>query len=85
MIIKVKIIPNASKDEIVELNDDLLKIKISSPPIDGKANKKLIDFLSNHFKINKSSIRILKGLKSKIKEIEINNLDKLELNESKLL
>ncbi len=79
-----KISPNAKKNEIIKDNDGI-KIKITAQPIDGKANKALIDFLSKNFKIPKTSIKILKGETSKDKTIlfETEDEEKIKLlNES---
>ena len=60
LIAKVKIIPNSSKNDIV-LEDEFVKVKITAQPVENKANKALIEFLSKSFKIPKTSIEILKG------------------------
>ena len=46
-------------------------VKVNAPAKEGKANKKLVEILSKHFSKPKSSIRIVKGLTSKNKVIEI--------------
>lgn len=78
LIVKLKISPNASKNEIIK-TDDGVKVKITAQPVDGKANKCLIEFLSKNFKIPKSSIEILRGETSKEKTllIKINDDDKI--------
>ena len=68
IIINIKISPNAKKNEIIN-EGEISKIKITAQPIDGKANKALIEFLSKNFKIPKTSIKILKGETSKEKTI----------------
>jgi len=49
----------------------VLKVRLTSPPVEGKANKQLITFLSENFKVKKSEIKIVAGLKSREKLIEI--------------
>lgn len=58
---------NAHKSEIVGLYNDTLKIKIKAPPVDGKANKEIISFLSETLNIAQKNIEILKGDKNKNK------------------
>ncbi|QIV95329.1 hypothetical protein EDC55_11837 [Allofrancisella inopinata] len=70
--ISVYIQPNSSKSEICGEHNGSLKIKISSPAVDGKANKVVIDFLSKHFKIKKKDIAIVKGITSRHKIIALN-------------
>lgn len=74
LLIRIKIIPNSSKNEII-LEDEFIKIKITAQPIENKANKALIEFLSKLLKIAKSNIEIVKGENSKEKTlfISINN------------
>ena len=71
IIIKVKIIPGSSKNKIIGIYADTLKIAITSPPVEGKANKKCISYLSKHFDIAKSKIEILSGKNSRNKLIKI--------------
>lgn len=68
LIVNIKISPNSKKNEIVR-EEEYTKIKITAQPIDGKANKALIEFLSKNFKIPKTSIKILKGETSKEKTV----------------
>lgn len=82
LIITLRISPNASKNEIIK-SEGILKVKITAQPIDGKANKALIEFLSKKFKVSKSSFEILKGQTSKEKTILIKNADSLRLDEIK--
>ena len=70
-ILKIKVQPNASKNEIVGMWQDMLKIKVTAPPESGKANQACIELLARQLGIPKSSIRIVKGLKNREKNIEI--------------
>ena len=70
IIIDVKVVPNSSKNS-VSTEGDFLKIKITAPPVDNKANKALIDYLSKLLKISKSSITLLSGETSKHKRFEL--------------
>ncbi len=65
--------PKASKDQIVGLHDNELKITITAPPIDGQANAHLLKFLSKTFKVPKSSIVLEKGELNRHKQILIPN------------
>ncbi len=72
MIIKAKIQANSKKNEIVgNLPDGTVKIKIAAPAIEGRANIKLIKFLSKKYHVPKSQIQILHGENNKIKLIKI--------------
>lgn len=82
LIVNIKISPNSKKNEIIK-EKELVKIKITAQPIDGKANKALIEFLSKNFKIPKTSIKILKGETSKEKTILFETQDEEKLTKLK--
>ena len=86
IIVNIKISPNAKKNEIIKTSEGI-KIKINALPIDGKANKVLIEFLSKQFKIPKTFIKIIKGETSKDKTIQFITSDesKTELIKSSLI
>ena len=70
--IKIRVLPRSSKNEVVgEMADGTLKVKLTAPPIDGKANDALIKLLAKHFNVAKSKIKIAAGATSKNKTIEI--------------
>ncbi len=71
IILKVYLQPKSSKNEVVGPYRDGIKIKITAPPIEGKANEALIKFLSKEFKISPSSVEIVKGHNSREKIIRI--------------
>lgn len=79
LILNIRISPNSSKNIILK-DETGLKIKLTAQPIEGKANKALIEFLSKQLKIPKTSIEILKGETSKEKTllIKIFDNDKIE-------
>ncbi|GAG76212.1 unnamed protein product [marine sediment metagenome] len=68
---KVRVQPGASKNEIVGVQEDALKIRINAAPVKRKANKALIDFLAEKLGIRKSEIEIISGHTSKIKKIKV--------------
>ena len=61
LIISVRVQPRAANDTFAEYNDEYIKVRITAPPIDGKANAHLIAFLSKAFKVAKSGIQLLSG------------------------
>ena len=68
---RVRVQPGASKNEIVGVQEDTLKIRINAPPVKGKANKALISFLAQKLEVRKSEIEIISGCTSKIKKIKV--------------
>lgn len=80
LIVRLKIVPNSSKNDIIRENDGL-KIKITAQPIENKANKALVEFLSKKLKIAKSNITIIKGGTSKEKTLLIKGIKEVEFTE----
>ena len=78
MQIDIKVIPGAKKNAIKQERDiwegDAWKVYVSAPAVDGKANKALIGLLADYFKVRKSQIEIIKGLKSRHKTINIKGI-----------
>lgn len=75
VIIKLKISPNASKNQIITENE-IIKLKVTAQPIENKANKAVIEYLSKMLKVPKTSVSIVKGDTSKEKTIFIKTSDK---------
>jgi len=77
--LSVRIIPNASKTEVAGKEGATWKIRVSAPPIEGRANEALVDFLSDVLDVPKTSIQIIKGYSSKQKILDIpGNIQDLE-------
>lgn len=71
LVLRCYLQPKAAQDEIVGPHDGWLKIRITAPPIDGKANTQLIHFLSKAFGVAKSGISLQKGQASRQKTVTI--------------
>ncbi len=63
------VLPRAKKDEISGIHGNALKIRTTAPPVEGKANKSVINILAKRLKIAKSRIKIISGETSRNKEI----------------
>ena len=71
MLVKIHVIPRSKHVEVKKVSEDSLRIKVLSPPVDGRANNELIAVLGRYYNKPKSAIRIRKGLRSRNKVIEI--------------
>ena len=69
--LKIKVEPRSSRKGISGVVGDAIKIKVNAPPVGGAANEELIEVLSEEFGIKKTSIRILRGMSSRNKVVEI--------------
>ena len=74
MILHVKVTPNASKNEIVGWEGELLRMRIRGVPEKGRVNEELIAFLAKYLKIAKSQIEIVSGHTSRLKRVKIEGL-----------
>ena len=75
LIFNVRVVPRASKSEIVGEYDGALKVRISAPPVDGAANAELTKILSKKLNVPKSAVGIIGGQTSKQKQVLINGID----------
>lgn len=70
IILHIKVIPNAKKSSIVEENGRM-KVHLTAPAVDGKANDALISFLAKHYKVKSHAVTLLKGFKNREKLVQI--------------
>ncbi len=70
-VFRVRVQPGASKNEIVGVQQDALKIRISAPPVQGKANRALVQFLAEQLEVRPSQVEILNGHTTRRKTIHI--------------
>lgn len=70
-ILNIKVIAGAKKNSIEEYEREIIKIKINKPAVEGKANKAIIEYLSEILNIPKNNISILKGEKNSLKSLQI--------------
>lgn len=70
MKIRVKMKPNSRTEELGQ-EDDSFIVKVKEPPREGKANQAVIKLLAQHFGVPQSQVRIISGLRSRNKVIEV--------------
>ncbi len=75
-ILKVYLQPKSSKNEIVGSYRDGIKVKVTAPPVEGKANEALIRFLAKELGVSQSCVEIIRGEHSREKTLKISgNVD----------
>jgi uncharacterized protein (TIGR00251 family) len=77
----IKVQPRARKTAITGTVGDALKISLTAPPVDGKANQAVIEFFSDIFKIPRSSVSIASGETSRLKVIRIRGTNKMAVEQ----
>ena len=70
----VKVQPRGRKNAITGMVGDALKLALTAPPVEGKANMAVIEFFADIFKIPRSSVTIASGATSRLKDIRISAL-----------
>ncbi|WP_035385479.1 DUF167 family protein YggU [Ferrimonas futtsuensis] len=73
LLLNLYIQPKASRDQIVGAHGEELKIAITAPPVDGKANAHLTKYLAKQFRVAKGQVSILKGELGRHKQVRIDD------------
>ncbi|AGN85676.1 YggU family protein [Kosakonia sacchari] len=73
LVLQLYIQPKASRDAIIGLHGDELKVAITAPPVDGQANAHLVKFLAKQFRVAKNQVVIEKGELGRHKQIKISH------------
>ncbi len=76
--------PGAKQNQLIGLYDHCLKIQLKTPPVEGKANRALIDYLANLCGVRKSQVSIKRGLTSRKKTIVITDIYEIPANISEI-
>ncbi|MEA1606050.1 DUF167 family protein [Pseudomonas spirodelae] len=71
LILECHLQPKASRDEFAGLHGDRLKIRLTAPPVDGKANAHLLAFLASALAVSKSQVSLESGQQSRQKRVRI--------------
>jgi len=78
---QVRVIPGASKNEVAGIQDGALKVRLTAPPVEGKANRACVEFLSGLLGLRRSALAITSGEKSRKKTVSVTGLARGELEE----
>jgi len=72
--LKVKVVPGARRTEIVGRYDEGVKVRVSAPPENGKANRVLVEVLARQLGVREDAVRVVRGQTSPQKVLEIDGL-----------
>jgi uncharacterized protein (TIGR00251 family) len=71
MLIEIYVTPNAREARVVRVDEDYFEVRVNEKAVGGRANKRPLEILAEHFKVPKSRITILKGTKTRDKTIQV--------------
>lgn len=74
VVFSVKVVTRANKNEIVGLEADTIKVRLSAPPVEGRANEALIRFLADEFNVARTSVEIVSGHTSHRKRVRVRGI-----------
>jgi hypothetical protein len=72
VLIKVRVIPNSKKEELIKKAKNQFEVRVKEKPIFGLANKRVKQILSTYFNLSQSEVRLVKGFRQRNKVFEIN-------------
>ncbi|MCC2617559.1 DUF167 family protein [Aestuariibacter halophilus] len=85
LLLRCYVQPKASRDAWVGLHGNELKVAITAPPVDGKANQHLCKFIAKQFGVSKSAVSVVKGHTSRHKTLSVTGISRLPDPLSKIL
>jgi uncharacterized protein (TIGR00251 family) len=71
VLIRVHVTPNAKQASVVKVGEAELEVRVDEAAMGGRANKRLLEILSEHFRVPKSRISIVRGARSRDKVLEV--------------
>jgi uncharacterized protein (TIGR00251 family) len=77
----VKVVPRAHSNQIVGLEGDAIKVRLTAPPVEGKANDALIEFLAGAFGVRRAQIEIVTGRTSRHKVVRVRGVTAKQVEE----
>jgi uncharacterized protein (TIGR00251 family) len=80
--LKIHLLPRASRDEICGLHGDAIKVKVTAPPIEGKANKALQRFIAEKLNLASSQVEIMAGRRSREKILRISGISRAAMEKA---
>ena len=76
---RVRVQPRSSQESIVGCWNQALKVRLTAPPLENRANRQLLELLADSLAVPRASIKILSGHRSRLKTVQILTLSRKEL------
>jgi hypothetical protein len=82
--IRVRLTPRSSRDAVLGLEAGVYRVKLTAPPVEGKANKALVSFLSKLLRVPKGALAIVSGERSREKTLSVQGMTAEEVRKALL-
>ena len=71
LVLNIRVQPRASSDGFAEVLGEQIKVRITAPPVDGRANRHLVAFLAETFRVAKADVSIISGQSGRSKRVRV--------------
>jgi len=75
LVFQVSVVPRASRSEIVGSHNDMLRVRIAAPPVDGAANAELVRLIAKKLSLPRNAVEIQNGLTSRVKTVRVTGVE----------
>ncbi|MDP3097169.1 MAG: DUF167 domain-containing protein [Syntrophales bacterium] len=79
VVFRIRVVPRASRREPVGIRDDALKLRITAPPVEGKANRECVRMLAELLGVKKTQVAIISGHTSRTKTVAVEGVKAKEI------
>ena len=77
--LSVRLVPRASRNEIAGFEGEILRVRVTAPPVEGKANQALVRLLAKRLDVPRGAVRVVAGQASRQKVVAVDGLSGAEL------
>jgi uncharacterized protein (TIGR00251 family) len=77
-VLTIRVVPGSSANKIVASEEGSLRVKLTAPAVEGRANQALITFLAKRLRVSKGKVTIVSGPFSKVKRVKIEGVSEAE-------
>jgi uncharacterized protein (TIGR00251 family) len=77
-VLTIRVVPGSSKNKVVASEGGILRVKLTAPPVEGRANQALIAFLAKRLRVPKGKVTIVSGPFSRVKRVRVEGISETE-------
>lgn len=80
-MVSVRVTPRSGRNEVIALEDGILSVRVTAPPVDGEANRAVIELLAGVLGLPRSRIKVRSGASARRKSLVVSGMGQQELDE----